>query len=128
MFVKDYKHLSLRALNNSIATPEGTCFPNFHTIYCTPPLFNLNSCYCILYLISISAITPFIFNILQLFHLLLPDFILIIHTYFHLSSFIFKTTNLNIFLLPSFFSPTLYLTILSNSRPSQYESTFFTVS
>ena len=48
----------------------------------------------------INAITPFIFNIHQPFHMLLLDFLSIIHTYFYRATFVFKTTNPNnIFLL-----------------------------
>ena len=72
-----------------------TSFPNFYSIHCTPHLFNLSSPHCTLYLTSISAIILFFFNIYQLFHMLLLDFLLIIYTYFHRPTFIFKTTNPN---------------------------------
>ena len=100
MFVKDFKHLSPPALK-ILSQPRGSnCFPDFHTIHCTPHLFNLNSPHCTLYLTSINAITPFIFNIHQLFHMLLSDFLSIIHTYFYHHTFIFNTSNpKNIFLL-----------------------------
>ena len=89
MFVKDFKHLSPPFWNNSIATPRGcSCFPDFHKIHCTLQLF------------SIGAITTFIFNIRQIFHMLLPNFLSIIHTYFLHPTFIFKTTNPNIFPFP----------------------------
>ena len=102
MFVKDFKHLSPPILNNSAAIPEGPLtFPDFHTIHCTTHLFNLISPHCTLFLTSINAIILFIFNIHQLFHMLLPNFLSIIHTYFHRPTFIFKTTNSNNFLLPN---------------------------
>ena len=120
MCVKDFKHVSPKALNNSVATPEG---PHFHIIHCTSHLFNLNSTHCALYITSVSAITPFIFNIYQLFHMLLPDFLSIIHSYFHCPTFIFKTTSPNNILLPTF-----CLAILNNSWPSRHQSTFSTAS
>ena len=51
-------------------------------IHCTQYLFNLNSPHWTLYLTTINAITPFICNIYQLFHMLLPDFFSIIHANF----------------------------------------------
>ena len=64
------------------------CFSNFHMIHCTLQLFNLNSPHCTLLVTSINAITPLIFNIHQLFHMLLLDFFSIIHLlsppHFHL--------------------------------------------
>ena len=48
---------------------------------------------CTFYISSINVITPLIFNIRQLFNVLLPDFLSIIHTYFHHLALIFKTTN-----------------------------------
>ena len=111
---------------------------------CTPHLFNLNSPHYTLYLTSINAFTPFIFNVYQHFHVLLPDFPSIIRSYFHLPSFIFKTTNPNISPLPSplfgnskqlttiatqinlhhsfpaFWSIAIYTTILAYFSTSQY--------
>ena len=70
---------------------------------------------------TINAIMPFIFNIHHLFHMLLLDFLSIIHTYFHHLTSIFKTTNLNdIFFLPN------CLAILINSQPSWHKSAFST--
>ena len=124
MFVQDFKHLSPLPLNNYTATPEGPlAFPDFHTIRCTPPPFNLSSPRCTLYLTSINAITPFIFNIHQLFYMLLPDFLSIIHTFTTLLSSLRQLTPAT-----SFFSPNLCLVILNTSRPSQHKSAFSTVS
>ena len=105
MFVKDFKHLSPPFWNNSIATPRGcSCFPDFHKIHCTLQLF------------SIGAITTFIFNIRQIFHMLLPNFLSIIHTYFLHPTFIFKTTNPNIFPFPKpFLSPHSFSTFVKFS-------------
>ena len=117
VFVKTFKHLSPPALKNSTySNSKGPiCFPDFHTIHRKLHLFNLNSPHCTLYPFSINAITPFIFNIhepfhrllpdflssstltfTEPFHRLLPDFLSIIHTYFHCPTFCFKTTNPNI--------------------------------
>ena len=103
MLVKDFKLLSPPNLNISRATPDGLVafliFIQFiaHRTSSTSFLLTAPST-----LLCINAITPFIFNIHQLFHMLLPDFLSIIHIYFHRPTFIFKTTNPNnISLIPS---------------------------
>ena len=85
------------SLKQFYSSPRGpTCCPDFHTVHCTPLLFNLNSTDCTCYLTSNNAITPFTCNIHQLFNMLLLDCLLIIPT------FIFKKTSPNnIFLLPN---------------------------
>ena len=97
MFVKDFKHLPHLSLKQLYSNPKGpTCFPDFHTIHGTAHILNLNSPHCILYLTSINVVTPFSFSIHHLFQMLLPDFLSIIHTYFHHPTFILK-----IFFLPN---------------------------
>ena len=101
-FCQRFQTLIPTSLKQFYSNPRGpTCFPDFHAIRCSLYFFNLNSPHCTFYLISINAITAVIFNIPQLFHVLLPDFLSIIQNYFHRPTSIFKTTNPNnIFLLP----------------------------
>ena len=102
MFVKDFKYLSqlyiLRAtLERPLAFPVFIRFMAHHI--CSN---STSSPHCTPYLISIDGITQFIFNIHQLFHTLLPDFLLIIHIYFYHLTYICKKTNPNnIFLILS---------------------------
>ena len=115
VFVKDFQHLSPPTLRK----PGGhTCFFSFYTIHCTLYLLNLNSSHCFLYLISINAIIPFIFNIHQLFYMLIPDFLLIFHTFTTPLSSLRQLT-----LTTSFLSPTLCLEILNSSQPSRHKTT-----
>ena len=98
------------------SNPRGPiCFPDFHTIHCTP---HLDSPHCTLYITSINAIhsiSTFINFSICTFQI----FFLSSTLNFHHPTFTFKITNPNnIFVLP-----VLCLAILSNSRPSRHEST-----
>ena len=102
MFVKYFRQVCPWALNISKATFRGPIwFLNFHLTRFSRHLLNLDFRHCTLYLTSINAITPFIFNIHQPFHVLLPNFLSIIYLYFHCPTFILKATNANISFLPS---------------------------
>ena len=118
IFLKDFKHLFPPTSSISFATPEGPlALPVLHT---AP--FNLNAPHHTLYCTSINAITPSIFNIHELFHILFLDFCSIINTYFHHSTFISKTTNPN----NIFFLSSPFLAILNNSQQSWHDSAFST--
>ena len=121
IFVKDFKHLSPPALNTSIETPEG---PLAFLIFIWSIAHHNSSTSILLIALSTilaSMLSRHLFSTSIKFYI---SYFQIFYTYFTapISSLrqLIPTTT--------FFFPTLCLEILNNSRPSQHELIFSTVS
>ena len=88
MFVKDFKHFIPTSLKQFYSNPRGpTCFPDFHTIHCTPHLFNLNSPHCTLFLYLLASMLS-----LHLFSTLINSSMCSFQIFFRSSTLTFTTS------------------------------------